>query len=82
MAVEKIPEQVRFKCDACGNIESVAPHSRPRHWAKLILQRDCYDWQGIAVADGTVTRDLCGGCHECMEKAINEAFKKIGGGAT
>lgn len=82
MGIESIPAKWRYKCDGCGNVTTTeVAASRPKYWTDLAWHRDAYDAQGQACANADVSRMLCGGCSEILQKAINEAFEKtIGGG--
>ena len=74
MAVREIPISYEHKCDGCGATETSASKSRPKHWIDLHILRDAYDYQGQAVADGSVKLLLCLDCAEPATKAINEVI--------
>lgn len=83
MAIREIPKAYDYICDVCGfthRQENAGGHyanSRPEHWGELVVKQDAYDFQGAAVADGTIKRLLCSDCREGAIKAINDwaAFK-------
>lgn len=75
MGVRKIPAAFEQKCDGCGKVEQTASDSRPAHWCDLIIAQDAYDFQGAAVADGTVRRLLCQECKTTVADAINTAIR-------
>jgi len=82
MAIQEIPKAFLYICDGCGaehlqkNASGHYTNSTPAHWATLILRQDAYDFQGCAVADGTITRLLCEECTSKATKAINSALVK------
>lgn len=82
MAIREVPKSYIYTCDGCGREhtqENATGHyagSRPTFWATLILQQDAYDFQGCAVADGTVTRLLCDKCTALATKALNSVLAK------
>ena len=77
MSARVIPTQYIYECDACGsNFVSEQKVDRPPHWCEFIIARDAYDWQGHAVADGTIKRLLCEPCGEVVSKAINGALSE------
>ena len=49
--IKTIPSYTEYCCDICSKKE--IKNHRPYNWAKLILERDGYDYQGSAVADAT-----------------------------
>jgi hypothetical protein len=77
MSVREIPPAFEYTCDLCGAIhlqENASGHytdSRPPHWGRLTVAQDAHDWQGQAVADGTIKRLLCNKCLSRMCDAIN-----------
>lgn len=77
MSIIEIPRQFKYVCDTCGKIhvqENANGHysdSRPPHWGRLIIRQDAHDYQGQAVADGTIERLLCSDCHPSVIDAIN-----------
>lgn len=77
MAVTEIPTTWRYICDGCHK-ENEQKHKVlfPSYWSHLTLASHCYDYQGSAVADGTITRLLCEDCTTKVAKAINEATEK------
>lgn len=74
MAISEVPAKFVATCDGCGAMVEQTTKSRPRYWVELHLLRDAYDWQGCAVADGSVKRLLCGDCAKAAETAINAAI--------
>lgn len=77
MAIREIPKAFDYICDVCAKThrqENAGGHytdSRPPQWANLIIRQDAYDYQGQAVADGSVTRLLCNGCRAGVMEVIN-----------
>jgi hypothetical protein len=76
MGERKIPETYEYECDACERTETMGRRARPKYWTELTLSRDAYDYQGCAVADGTVKRLLCAECSEKVSAAINASLTK------
>lgn len=74
MATARIPEQYAHTCDSCQQVVTTPTSARPKYWAKLIIQQDSYDFQGAAVADGSIERILCRECIERAVTAINESM--------
>lgn len=74
MSLRKIEENFRHICDGCGAEETTASTSRPTHWSDLHILRDAYDFQGCAVADGSVKLNLCLGCGNAAATALNQAL--------
>lgn len=75
MAVREIPASYEYVCDGCKKaVTSPKKIGRPTYWATLVVEQDAYDYQGCAVADGTVRRLLCRDCTETASMAINEAI--------
>lgn len=87
MAVEEIPKSFRYTCDVCGethtqeNANGHYTNGTPPKWAKLVFKRDAVDFQGYAVADGTVERLLCHSCNPAILDAINVAAGKLAAAA-
>ena len=71
MSVETIPLQYKFRCDFCAKEKTHQSKSLPSHWAELALTRDAYDYQGAAVANGSISRTLCDKCHEEFQDLFN-----------
>lgn len=71
MAVREIPAAFEMVCDGCGAVETKANKSRPAYWSDFHILRDAYDFQGCAVADGSVKLLLCLKCGEAAAKALN-----------
>jgi hypothetical protein len=74
MATREIPASLFYVCDGCGVEMPGSDRSRPKYWSQLVLRQDAYDYQGCAVADGTVTRDLCRPCTDKVTSVINAAI--------
>jgi hypothetical protein len=74
MAVREIAASFRFACDGCGATEEMASKSRPKYWSDLHILRDAYDFQGCAVADGSVRLTLCLDCGATAVEAVNKAL--------
>lgn len=85
MGILEIPKSFEYTCDACGekhvqkNASGHYTNSCPPHWAQLMLVQDAYDYQGAAVADGTLKRLLCRKCTEIVSDAINAALQSSEG---
>lgn len=77
MGTTVVPQKYMHRCDCCAKSEETASSSRPIHWAELIIAQDAYDYQGQAVADGTVKRLLCRECTAAATIAINETMKQF-----
>lgn len=77
MSIKTIPQKYEYKCDSCGAIEPTRSKSPPKYWGKLTLEQDAYDYQGVAIADGTVTIDLCRECKETIVSKINEIKPRL-----
>lgn len=69
MGVREIPATKEWCCDLCKKKDTTP--NRPPYWATLHLQQDAYDYQGAAVADGSIRRLLCNSCREKIVAAIN-----------
>lgn len=74
MAVTEIQATWRFTCDGCKATEESKTKSRPRYWSDLHILRDAYDYQGCAVADGSVKLLLCADCALAATTAVNKAI--------
>ncbi len=74
MGVRTIPEQFEHECDGCKKTETTEHKDRPKFWGGLIVERHAYDYQGFAVADGTVKRLLCADCLTLAVVKLDEAF--------
>jgi len=75
MSLRKIEASFEHICDGCGAVERTASTSRPKYWADLHILQDAYDYQGCAVADGSVKRLLCQECKSYVSEAANEAIE-------
>jgi hypothetical protein len=77
MAIREIPKSFEYQCDVCGkthlqeNANGHYTNSRPPHWAWLMVKQDAYDYQGAAVADGSINRLLCDECRPSLVEAVN-----------
>lgn len=76
MGLKFIPHAYENECDGCGKKETSSSQSRPKYWSGLALYRDAYDFQGQAVADGSITRLLCGECTRQVAEAINQVIER------
>ena len=74
MAVREIAAVFRFACDGCGATDDMSSKSRPKYWSDLHILREAYDYQGYAVADGSVKLTLCLECGNAAATAVNEAL--------
>lgn len=75
MAVTDIPARKLFRCDGCAQeVEVGASTTRPAHWTNLHVLQDAYDFQGHAVADGSVKLLLCTKCTTVAVGAVNAAI--------
>jgi len=72
MAIKEISKSYIFICDGCRKEHRQEHLRRPSHWMKFILERNALDYQGHAVADGTIKRLLCDVCGEKIGEAINK----------
>lgn len=77
MAVQEIPRAFKYVCDVCRtehlqeNASGHYTNSTPKYWARLVIKQDAYDYQGAAVADGSIERLLCSDCRSGVIAAIN-----------
>lgn len=78
MAVREIPAAVIMVCDGCGKEIEQPSKNRPAHWSDLHILRDAYDFQGCAVADASVRRQLCSECSTVVFHAVNTAIRALG----
>lgn len=78
MAIRKIAPRTIFICDGCGGEaeDTSGFWLRPPHWVEIRVNRDAYDYQGQAVADGSFTRLLCAGCALKGLTALDEALEE------
>lgn len=76
MAVREIPAAFEMVCDGCGAVEKAPTWNRPKYWSDFHILRDAYDYQGCAVADGSVKLLLCLKCGEAAAKALNETLER------
>lgn len=74
MAVREIAAKFEMVCDGCGAVQASVSKSRPAHWSDFHILRDAYDFQGAAVADGSVKLLLCLECGGLAAKAVNAAI--------
>lgn len=83
MAIREIPKSYEYQCDRCNVIhkqENAGGHytdSRPPMWSRLTLAQDAHDYQGAAVADGTIKLLLCRTCTNAVN-VIVEKFQLEG----
>ena len=71
MAERNTPATKTYICDGCG---AEAQDRFPPNWTKLIIKANALDYQGMAVADASVSRDLCAACTGVVHKAVNDAI--------
>lgn len=76
MATRKIEASYEHICDGCGAMERTTSTGRPKYWADLHILQDAYDYQGCAVADGSVKRLLCSACKSAVSDAANAAIEQ------
>lgn len=74
MSIKNIPAQVVKTCDACG---VVMDSKTSRKEGKVTIKQHALDWNGHAVADGTVAMDLCDGCLSTVAGAVSAAISSI-----
>lgn len=74
MSIIEVAAKFRFACDGCGKTEEGPTRSRPKYWSDLHILRDAYDFQGCAVADGSVKLLLCLDCGEAAATVLNAAL--------
>lgn len=74
MAVSEVTATWRFTCDGCKAVEVLPTKSRPKYWSDFHILRDAYDYQGCAVADGSVKLLLCPECGNAAAGALNKAL--------
>ena len=72
MAIKIIPEQKIFICDVCQNENPI----RAKH-AVLTMKRDGLDFQGHAVADRSISFELCDDCETLITQAIDDEITRI-----
>ncbi len=77
MSVREIPAAYEFKCDVCGAVVEGTSNSRPTFWGELNVIKDAHDYQGCAVADGSVKRLLCEKCLSAIGKAVNDTAEEL-----
>jgi hypothetical protein len=77
MAVREVAASFEHVCDCCKSVEASSSRSRPKYWCDLHVLRDAYDFQGCAVADGSVKLLLCLNCGEKVTKAMNAVFDEV-----
>lgn len=77
MATRVIPEQKITTCDVCG----IETDKKNRSLGgRLVLKRDALDFQGQAVADASVMRDLCDSCLKEISDVVNKKTQAIRSG--
>ena len=77
MAVSEITASWRATCDCCKVAEVMPAKGRPKYWSDFQILRYAYDFQGYAVADGSLKLLLCLTCSDATTKAINTTFDEI-----
>lgn len=75
MAIREVPSSYEYICDGCKTTETQAHKSQPKYWCELIFAQPAYDFQGCAVADGTIKRLLCADCTKAAADAVNAAIE-------
>jgi hypothetical protein len=72
MTVKKIPLKFLFTCNLCElEVEQESDTSKPKHWSRLCLFREAYDYQDNAAANADIKLDLCQPCTKAIVHAIN-----------
>ena len=71
-----IPGREDLYCDVCGRLCGKGEAPRTRN-GELIVKMDALDFQGKAVADASVRRELCDPCLERIGKVVNAEAEKI-----
>ncbi len=66
-----IPQRYAFICDKCEKQEESSVQRRPSYWTELHWIKDALDYQGNAVADGSIKLLLCDKCSTIVMKALN-----------
>ncbi|GMM94182.1 hypothetical protein [Qipengyuania sp. MTN3-11] len=74
MAERNIPAQKVFVCDGC---KAEVEERMPSDWTKLHVKANALDFQGCAVADASISRDLCPKCTRVVHKAINDSMAAL-----
>ncbi len=71
MSVTEIPAKYRWTCDRCKmDAFSDRAADRPGQWSRFLVERDAYDYQGVAIADASVSGHLCYDCTEAVTVVI------------
>lgn len=73
MATQIIPEQKIVTCDFCKKDRK----GNDRYGAVLKLGKAALDYQGSAVADGSLSWDLCDKCCDRILNVLDEAIHAI-----
>lgn len=77
MGLNRIPPTYEHICDGCKATHVSASSARPRYWCDLTVAQEAYDFQGNAVANGSIERLLCPICKEKVVAAINSAMSDL-----
>lgn len=79
--VREIPKTVEVTCDACGVVIKEDDRKVLRNQnGRIIIKRDAIDWYGCAVADGSLSFDLCDKCLDQIVSAIGVELDYIKNG--
>lgn len=76
MGMREIPAAYEFTCDSCKTTASQNSNSRPAYWCELVIAQEAYDYQGCAVADGTIRRLLCNDCRLAVIEGVNASIEQ------
>lgn len=71
MPTTEIPAAFKHVCDGCEAVQQSQSRTRPAYWCDLTVAQDAYDYQGHAVADGTIRKLLCDECKRAVVHAVN-----------
>lgn len=77
MAIREIAASFEVVCDCCRETETMTSKHRPKYWSDFNILRDAYDFQGHAVADGSVKLLLCLKCSDAVAKAVNNTVDDL-----
>lgn len=78
MSTHTTPAKTVITCDCCGKTCGAEPGQVRRVYSGgLIVKKDALDFQGYAVADASVKRDLCDSCLHIVSAAVNQACEAV-----